>query len=100
MANPIAGLSGYGSGEVRARDDKRRLCIRVVAEVVEVSRAYGHQIDGVWGIDAQRFVDVANGGDSAQLHAEAIAETQALSQGSTQLSPRRDSRSARRNRRA
>ncbi len=81
MANPIAGLSGYGSGEVRSRDDTRWLCIRIAAEVIEVGRAHGHQIDGVWGIDAQRFVDVAHGGDSTQLDAELIAGAQALGAG-------------------
>ena len=81
MANPIAGLSGYGSGEVRSRDDTRWLCIRIAAEVIEVGRALGHNIEGVWGIDAQRFVDVANGGDSTQLDAELIAGAQALGEG-------------------
>ena len=81
MANPIAGLSGYGSGEVRARDDTRWLCIRIAAEVVQVGRAYGHHIDGVWGIDSQKFVDVANGGDSTELDAELIAGAQALGAG-------------------
>ncbi len=81
MANPIAGLSGYGSGEVRSRDDTRWLCIRIAAEVVEVGRAHGHQIDSVWGIDAQRFVDVAHGADPTQLDAELIAGAQALGEG-------------------
>ncbi len=81
MANPIAGLTGYGSGEVRSRDDTRWLCIRIAAEVIEVGRAHGHNIEGVWGIDAQRFVDVANGGDSTQLDAELIAGAQALGEG-------------------
>ena len=43
MANAVAGLSGYGSGEVRARDDTRWLCIRIAAEVIEVGRAHGHE---------------------------------------------------------
>lgn len=81
MANAVAGLTGYGSGEVRSRDDTRWLCIRIAAEVIEVGRAYGHHIDGVWGIDAQRFVDVAHGTDSAELDAELIAGAQALGAG-------------------
>ena len=85
MANAVAGLSGYGSGEVRARDDTRWLCIRIAAEVIEVGRAHGHEIDGVWGIDAQRFVNVANGDDSTQLDAELIAGAQALGAGRPSL---------------
>ncbi|MYD53783.1 MAG: 2-dehydropantoate 2-reductase [Chloroflexi bacterium] len=81
MANPIAGLSGYGSGEVRAREETRWLCIRIAAEVVQVGRAYGHNIEAVWGIDSQKFVDVANGGDSTELDAELVAGAQALGAG-------------------
>ena len=81
MANPIAGLSGYGSGEVRAREETRWLCTRIAAEVVQVGRAYGHNIEAVWGIDSQKFVDVANGGDSTELDAELIAGAQALGAG-------------------
>lgn len=81
MANPIAGLSGYGSGEVRAREETRWLCIRIAAEVVQVGRAYGHNIEAVWGIDSQKFVDVANGGDSTDLDAELVAGAQALGAG-------------------
>ena len=81
MANPIAGLTGYGSGEVRSRDDTRYLCIRIAAEVIEVGRAHGHNIEGVWGIPAQKFVDVANGADSTELDAELIAGAQALGEG-------------------
>ena len=81
MANPIAGLSGYGSGEVRAREETRWLCIRIAAEVVEVGRAHGRHIDGVWGIDSQKFVDVAHGGDSTELDAELVAGAQALGEG-------------------
>ena len=81
MANPIAGLSGYGSGEVRARQETRWLCTRIAAEVVQVGRAYGHHIEAVWGIDSQKFVDVANGGDSTELDAELIAGAQALGAG-------------------
>ena len=86
MANAVAGLSGYGSGEVRARDDTRWLCIRIAAEVIEVGRAHGHAIDGVWGIDAQRFDrPVANGGDSTELDAELIAGAEALGAGRPSL---------------
>ncbi|MCY3921485.1 MAG: 2-dehydropantoate 2-reductase [Chloroflexi bacterium] len=81
MANPVAGLSGYASGELRTRDDSRWLCIRLAAEVVEVGRAYGHQIDTVWGIPSQMFVDVANGGDPSELDAILISGAQEMGAG-------------------
>ena len=92
MANPIAGLSGYGSGEVRSRDDTRWLCIQ------HRRRGLGHpgrreptahHIEGVWGIEAQKFVDVANGADPTELDAELIAGAQALGAGSDPASSRR-----------
>ena len=81
MANPVAGLSGYASGELRTRDDSRWLCIRLAAEVVEVGRAYGHQIDTVWSIPSQMFVDVANGGDPSELDAILISGAQEMGAG-------------------
>ncbi len=85
MANAVAGLTGYSSREVRAGEQTRWLCIRIAAEVVQVGRAHGQQIDAVWGIDAQRFVDAANGADSSQLDAELIAGAQALGVGRPSL---------------
>jgi len=85
MANAVAGLTGYSSREVRAGAQTRWLCIRIAAEVVQVGRARGREIDAVWGIDAQRFVDAANGADSSQLDAELIAGAQALGEGRPSL---------------
>lgn len=81
MANPIAGLTGYGSAEVRRRDDTRRVCVRLAAEAIEVGRAHGHEIDRVWGIPADRFVNAAAGIDSEQLDEELIAGAGALGEG-------------------
>lgn len=81
MANPIAGLTGYGSAEVRRRDDTRRVCVRVAAEAIEVGRAHGHEIDRVWGIPADRFVNAAAGIDTEQLDEELIAGAGALGEG-------------------
>src|SRR3989442_14137813 len=39
MANPLAGLSGLGSAEVRREPVPRRIAIHIAAEVVEVGRA-------------------------------------------------------------
>ena len=81
MANPVAGLTGYGSRDVRVNDNTRGLCIRIAAEVIEVGRAHGHDIPAVWGIDSQRYVDVAGGADSSEVDAELIAGAQVLGEG-------------------
>ena len=81
MANPIAGLTGYGSAEVRRRDDTREVCVQVAAEAIEVGRAHGYEIDGVWGIAANKFVDAAQGRNVEQLSAELIAGADAMGEG-------------------
>jgi 2-dehydropantoate 2-reductase len=61
MANGLAGLSGLGSAEVRTRDGVRRVAIHLAAEAIKVGRARGHEVEPIWGIAAQRFVDAAEG---------------------------------------
>jgi 2-dehydropantoate 2-reductase len=81
MANPIAGLTGYGSAEVRSRADTRDICVHLAAEAIEVGRAHGHEIDGVWGIAAQRYVEAAAGQNVEQLGADLAAGAVALGEG-------------------
>src|SRR5512144_857081 len=61
MANPLAGLSGLGSAEVRTAPVPRRIAIHVAAEVIKVGRAAGYEVEPIYGIEAQRFVDAAQG---------------------------------------
>ena len=81
MANPIAGLTGYGSAEVRRRDDTRAICVRIAAEAIVVGRAHGHEIDAVWGIPADQFVDAAAGRNVSELDDQLIAGAGALGEG-------------------
>ena len=81
MANPIAGLTGYGSAEVRQRADTREICVRIAAEAIAVGRAHGHEIDSVWGIPAERFVDAAAGRNVRELDDALIAGAGALGEG-------------------
>ena len=59
MADGLAGLSGLGSAEVRTRDGVQRVAIHLAAETITVGRACGHEVEPIWGITAQRFVDAA-----------------------------------------
>lgn len=81
MANPIAGLTGYGSADVRRRADTRRLCIRLAAEVIDVGGALGHDIEPVWGIAPERFLDAVRGRDLAALEQELVEGATALGEG-------------------
>src|SRR4029453_9248672 len=60
-ATALAGLPGLGSAEVRTRDGVRRVAIHLASEAIQVGRARGHEVEPIWGIVAQRFVDAAEG---------------------------------------
>ncbi len=74
MANPIAGLSGLGTAEVRTRPEPRLIAIYVGGEVVKVGRACGFEVEPIYGIVAQRFVDAYEGRGLAEVEAEVAAE--------------------------
>ena len=61
MLNPLAGLSGLGTAEVRSEPRPRRLAAHLGAEVVRVGSALGHRIEPILGIAAQRFADATDG---------------------------------------
>jgi 2-dehydropantoate 2-reductase len=67
MANPLAGLTGLGSAEVRIDPKVSAVGIHLGAECIMVGRAVGHEVEPIYGIDAQRFVDAYQGKGLAQL---------------------------------
>src|SRR5437899_11235963 len=85
MANPIAGLSGLGSAEVRSQPVPRRIGIHVAAEVILVGRAAGHEVEPIYGIAAQRFVDAAAGRGFEAVEADLAASAKHLSGGRPSL---------------
>ena len=70
MGNAIAGLSGYGSAQLRTVPLVRRLEIYIAAETVRVARAAGVDIAPITGIAPQRYVDASEGRGFAELDAE------------------------------
>jgi 2-dehydropantoate 2-reductase len=85
MANPLAGLSGLGSAEVRTRPVPRRIGIHIAAEVIQVGRAAGYEAEPIYGIAAQRFVDAAAGRGLEAVEAEMAATVKFLSGGRPSL---------------
>ena len=73
MANPLAGLSGLGSAEVRSEPVPRRIAIHIAAEVIQVGRASGHEVEPIYGIAAQRFVDAGAGRGFEAVEADLVA---------------------------
>src|SRR2546426_5023480 len=70
MANPIAGLSGLGTAELRVEPGPRRLAVFLGAEVIRVGRARGFEVEPIWGIAPRRFLDAAEGRGLADVEAE------------------------------
>jgi 2-dehydropantoate 2-reductase len=81
MANPLAGLSGLGSAEVRTAPVPRRIAIHVCAEVIQVGRAAGFEVEPIYGIVAQRFVDAAQGKGLDAVEADMAASVKFLTGG-------------------
>jgi len=73
MANPLAGLSGLGSAGIRTEPGPRRVAIQIAAEVIKIGGALGHAIEPIFGIEAQRFVDAAEGRGLETVETEMVA---------------------------
>jgi 2-dehydropantoate 2-reductase len=70
MVNPISGLSGYDSAEARTAEVPRRIAVFTAAEVIQVGRARGYEVEPIYSITAQRFVDATQGTGLAEVEAE------------------------------
>jgi len=85
MANGLAGLSGLGSAEVRTTEGVRRVAIHLAAEAITVGRARGHEVEPIWGIAAQRFVDAAKGQGLAEVEHDMAERAKELAGGRPSL---------------
>jgi 2-dehydropantoate 2-reductase len=81
MANPLAGLSGLGSAEIRSEPEPARIAIQVAAEAIAVGRKCGFEVEPIYGIETQRFVDAAAGRDTDRLLADMAAGAKRLAGG-------------------
>jgi 2-dehydropantoate 2-reductase len=85
MANPLAGLSGYGSAEVRGLPDPCRIAIQIGAEVIIVARASGYEVEKIFGIPPDRYVAAAAGKDIDALISDVAASAKFLEGGRPSL---------------
>jgi 2-dehydropantoate 2-reductase len=69
MVNSLSGLSGLGSGEVRADPRAQQIGVCVCAEVIEVGRACGHEVETVMRVVPDRMVEAARGVGLAEVMA-------------------------------
>ncbi|MCB1741215.1 MAG: 2-dehydropantoate 2-reductase [Gammaproteobacteria bacterium] len=80
MNNGVAGLTGWGTTEVRTLDAPRRVGIQLGAETVSVAKALGFKLEPVMNVDPEALVDAARGIGLAEVDA-AIIEAGKLSVG-------------------
>jgi 2-dehydropantoate 2-reductase len=85
MANPIAGLSGFGSAEIRTEAVPRRIAIQVAAEVIRVGGAAGYEVEPIFGIESRRLVEAAEGRGLAEVEEELAAGGRRLAGGRPSL---------------
>ena len=70
MVNPISGLSGFDSAEARTNQVPRRIAVFTAAEVIQVGRARGFEVEPIYSIKTQRFVDAVAGDGLAEVEAD------------------------------
>jgi 2-dehydropantoate 2-reductase len=73
MANPLSGLSGLGTLAVRTEPKIAAIGVHVGAEAILVGRAVGHEVEPIYGIPVQRYIDAYNGQGLAPLLEEIAA---------------------------
>jgi 2-dehydropantoate 2-reductase len=61
MANPLSGLTGYGTLQVRTDPQIAAVGVHVGAEAIMVGGAVGYEVEPIYGIPAQRYVDAYKG---------------------------------------
>ena len=67
MANPLAGLTGFGTLQVRTDPKISAVGVHVGAEAIMVGRAVGYEVEPIYGIPTQRYIDAYNGKGLAPL---------------------------------
>jgi len=61
MANPLAGLTGWGTSKVRTETITQNIAIQIAAEVVKVAKSSGFKMGKIMGMEPEDFIDGANG---------------------------------------
>ena len=60
MVNPLAGLTGWGTAEVRSKPLTQDIAIQVAAEVVKVANSEGYPMGKIAGLEPKDFIDAAD----------------------------------------
>ena len=60
MVNPLAGLTGWGTAEVRSNPLTQDIAIQVAAEVVKVANSEGYPMGKIAGLEPKDFIEAAD----------------------------------------
>jgi len=85
MANPLSGLTGLGTLDVRTIPEIAAVGVHLGAEAIAVGRGVGHEVEPIYGILAQRYLDAYAGRGLAELLAEIAAIARARGGGQPSL---------------
>ena len=85
MANPLAGLTGFGTLEVRTIPEIAAVGVHLGAEAIAVGRAVGHEVEPIYGIAVQRYADAYAGRGLPELLADIAAVARARGGGQPSL---------------
>jgi 2-dehydropantoate 2-reductase len=85
MANPLAGLTGHSTLEVRTIPEIAAVGVHLGAEAIAVGRAVGHEVEPIYGIPTQRYLDAYAGRGLSELLADIAAVARARGGGQPSL---------------
>ena len=85
MANPLSGLTGLGTLDVRTDPEISAVGVHVGAEAIAVGRGVGHEVEPIYGIPTQRYLDAYAGHGLAELLADIAAVARARGGGQPSL---------------
>jgi 2-dehydropantoate 2-reductase len=85
MANPLAGLTGLGTLDVRTIPEIAAIGVHLGAEAIAVGRAVGHEVEPIYGIPVQRYLDAYAGRGLTELLADIAAIARARGGGQPSL---------------
>jgi len=85
MANPLAGLTGFSTLEVRTIPEIAAVGVHLGAEAIAVGRGVGHEVEPIYGIPIQRYLDAYAGRGLHELLADIAAIARARGGGQPSL---------------
>ena len=85
MANPLSGLTGLGTLEVRTDPQIAAVGVHLGAEAIAVGRGVGHEVEPIYGIPTERYLDAYAGRGLAELLTDIAAIARARGGGQPSL---------------